>query len=290
MKVVYHKKASEYLNESIDFLYYKQLIMKTLFFLLIAIIGVALLSCGQKNPGIATISGQEQSQGQIEESSGNSNSEISGSKFLIIGNSVGYFTIGESWQNFAKNDYNYESVQGYGTCTDACCDGGFDLGSGIIETDYGQGLKNIDLTIGAVSFDQSKSDSKNKNNPDVFYISSDNCSGWYWKDTINYIVVYSDLFKTKEGIGVGTTLEEVQEKFGKIQFHIGWIEENGNAIQIKIKSYPGIEFILDVDDYAGNWEDISNTEDKNTITISDFKKSTKIKRIIIGMHETSALL
>ena len=264
--------------------------MKTLNFLLIAIIGVALLSCGQKNPGTDTNSEQEQPQGQIDENPATSNNEISNSNFLLTGNSVGHFTIGESWQNFAKNDYNYESVQGYGTCTDACCDGGFDLGSGILETDYGQGLENIALTIGAVSFDQNDSEKTHKKNPNVFYISSDNCRGWYWKDKISYMVVYSESFKTKEGIGVGTTLEEVQEKFGKIQFHIGWIEEDGNAVQIKIKSYPGIEFILDVDDYVKNWEDISTTEDKNTITISDFKKNTKIKRIIIGRTDETSML
>lgn len=255
--------------------------MKALKFSLIVIIGVALLSCGQnpaKNDN--TDNEQEQLQNQIEESVDISNENFE-SKFLITNNSAGYFTMDSSWQNFVKSVYNFEYVQGYGTCDDACCDGGFTLGDNIIDSDYGKTIENPEITIGAVSFDQSGSKNKHKSNPDVFYASSDNCSGWYWKDKVSYIVIHSDVFKTKEGIGIGTTLEKVQEKSGKIHFDIGWIEGEANSFQIKIQSYPNLKLILDIDDYQGNVEDIKPAGDKNTITISDFKTNSKIKSVII---------
>lgn len=59
-------------------------------------------------------------------------------------------------------------------------------------------------------FDNSSSKNKHKSNPDVFYSFSDNCTAWYWKDKVDYIAVHSELFKTKEGIGVGSPLEEVR--------------------------------------------------------------------------------
>lgn len=65
-------------------------------------------------------------------------------------------------------------------------------------------------------FDKNSSKNKHKTNSNVFFSSSDNCSAWYWKDKVDYIVVHSELFKTKEGIGVGSPLEEVEEKYGKI--------------------------------------------------------------------------
>ena len=206
---------------------------------------------------------------------------IPSSDYLVTNNSAGYFKIGGSWQNFAKNNYAYKSVQGFGTCTDACCDGGFNLGTVISNGKDGQTIEKPEITIGALDFGKSKSKTEHKGNPNVFYISSANCNGWYWKDKINYIIIYSEIFKTKEGIGVGSTLEELQEKLGKLQFYVGWIEEQENALQITVKSYPNIQFILDVDDYKGNWEDISLKLDKNSFTISNFKKDTKIKRLVV---------
>jgi len=189
-------------------------------------------------------------------------------KFLITNNSVGYFEIGGAWQNFAENDYNYKSIQGYGTCTDACCNGGFDLGNGI-------------LTIGSLIFEYNESKSKYKNNPNVFYVSSGNCKGWYWKDKISFIVVYSDSFKTKEGVGVGTTLEDAQRKLGRLTFNIGWAEEE-HPVTFRTSSYPSIRFILDGNDYnKGHWVTLEHVGEENTLTISDFKRNTKIKGIIV---------
>ena len=205
---------------------------------------------------------------------------VPSSDYLLTNYSVGYFKIDDSWQNIAKNKYDFKSIQGFGTCIDACCDGGFDLGKVITNSDYGMWIENPVITIGASSFSKSASETQYKSNPNVFYISSDNCNGWYWKDKISYLVVYSAVFKTKEGIGVGTTLEKVQELLGKVVINIEEGFEAPNTVQFKINSYPNIEFILDEEDAIGGWEKLGSVEGK-TATISDFKKNTKIKRIII---------
>lgn len=201
------------------------------------------------------------------------------SDFLITNNSVGYFKIGSDWQNLAKNSYDYKSIQGFGSRTDACCDGGFNLGKVINNGNNGQTIKNPEITIGASVFGKSESKTEHKSNPNVFFVSSDNCPGWYWKDKISYIITYSEAFKTKEGIGVGSTLEEVQEKLGELKFYVGWIEEEENPLHFTIKSYPNLQFVLNDVDYKGNLEDVNLTADNNSITISDFNKNTKIKQI-----------
>jgi hypothetical protein len=201
------------------------------------------------------------------------------SDFLITNNSVGYFKIGSDWQNLAKNSYDFKSIKGFGSCTDACCDGGFNLGKVLISDNNGQTIKNTEITIGASVFGKSESKTEHKSNPNVFFVSSDNCNGWYWKDKISYIITYSEAFKTKEGIGVGSTLEEVQEKLGNLKFYVGWIEEQENPLHFTIKSYPNLQFILDDVDYKGNLEIVNLTADNNSITISDFNKNTKIKQI-----------
>lgn len=202
------------------------------------------------------------------------------SDYLITNNSVGFFKLGETWQNFAKNNYNYKFIQGYGICVDACCAGGYDLGKAITNGNNTQIIENPEITIGTLRFGESESKTEHKNNQNVFYNSSDNCSGWYWKDKIRYLMIYSDAFKTKEGIGVGTTLEKLNEILGEVVINIGWLEGDANAVQVKINSYPNIEFILDEDDAIGGYEKLSTLGE--TATISDFKKNTKIKRLIVG--------
>lgn len=216
------------------------------------------------------------------------NNETTDNSFLVTNNSVGFFTIGDSWQKTAKDKYQYKYVQGIGFCVDACCKGGFDLGTDIIEDENGKEIETVAITIGASDFEESESfddeteSKKYENNPNVFYVSSDNCKGWYWTDSISYIIVCSDLFRTKEGIGVGSTLEEMQKVAGKFEINIGWIEEDINAIQLKISSYPNINFILDADDYKDGWEELSKIAgNENSLTIADFKKDTKIRRLIV---------
>lgn len=262
--------------------------MKFFNYLQIAITLIIVVGCEQKSSKNDDIVNEQTVEKihQIEEHSSNITNKNVEDKFLITNNSVGNFKVGGSWQNFAKIDYNYKYFQGYGTCTDACCDGGFALGNNLNINEYGW-AENPEITLGALifkssdSFDDEIERNKYKNNKDVFYISSDNCNGWYWKDKISYLVTYSEKFKTKEGIGVGTTLEEVEEKYGKLHFYVGWIEEDDNALQVLLKSYPNISLILDIDDYKGNWENISLLEYKNTLKVSDFKKGAKVKRLIL---------
>lgn len=241
--------------------------MKKKSLLLLPIFGILLLSCengSQKN--------NESS--NTDSLTAVTDSVIIAAPFLITNSSVGYFQIGENWQNIAKSKYNYQPVQGYGLCSDACCDGGFNLQKSTATAE------NIDITIGALRFGESQSESEHKNNPDVFYSSSDNCSGWYFKDKMSYMVIYSEEFKTKEAIGAGSTLENVKEKFEQVNIEIGLLEEDQNAIRLKLNAYPNIDFILDVEDAIGGYEKISTVG--QTASISDFKPNTKIKRLIIS--------
>ena len=100
-------------------------------------------------------------------------------------------------------------------------------------------------------------------------------------DKFNYILVTSSQFRTKEDIGVGSTLPTMQERFGRLDFNVGWIEEDPNALQVSVPAYPNIRFILNVDDYQGNWEDIDMKGEKSGLTISDFKRGAKIRQLFV---------
>lgn len=250
--------------------------MNRLSILAFTVIIVFFISCEQNPRKISN-------QGNVQKLSNNQLVEQKSivDKFLIAENSVGFFKIGCSWQEIAKKDYGYEAIQSSGRCVDACCDGGFILGNKIIEGENGKTIESHQITIGSLRFDESESEDKHKNNPEVFYVSSDNCKGWYWKDKSKYIIVDSEMFKTEEDVGVGISLEKVLEKYGKLNFEVGWIEEDDDALQVVVEKYPNISFILDVDDYKGHWEEIYLKAEENTLDFSDFKETTKIKRVIL---------
>lgn len=203
--------------------------------------------------------------------------EIESDIYLITSSSVGFFKLGSSWQNTAE-EYNYESIQGYGTCVDACCDGGFHLGKNLVVNEYGW-AENPEIIIGAIRFNETKNRSKLEANKQIFYVESDNCPDWYWMDSINNITIYSEIFRTVEGIGVGTTLEEVNATNGIVNISIGWLEEDNNAIKLILPEYPNLDFILDMEDALGGYEKLSTIGEK--ADMKAFKENTKIKRIIV---------
>jgi hypothetical protein len=205
-------------------------------------------------------------------------------EYLITLNSAGLFEIGGPWKTNSTNVYNYEYILGYGTCTDQCCNGGINLGFNLIKNEFGI-VENPEIIIGAEVYEINESLSIDQINNEAFFMTSDYCEGWYFNDKINFLIILSEEFKTTEGIGVGTTLNYLEGKFGELKFYVGFIEEDENALKVAIEKYPNISFVLDVNDYSGNWAEISFLENDNWLKISDFKNETKIKKIIINRRD-----
>ncbi|MCO6498275.1 MAG: hypothetical protein J5I50_11515 [Chitinophagaceae bacterium] len=258
--------------------------MKIFYLLLISAYGTMMYSCNQ-NTGSKTGTETQHASDSVNDLTGLSATaeESIDPRFLVTNRSVGLFEIGKAWQDIATKDYAFQFIQGYGSCIDGCCDGGFLAGDKIVTEESVKTIQNPEITIGAELFEKGGTSTKYKNDPDVFYVTSDNCNGWYRKDRVSYITIYSTRFKTKEGIGVGTTLHEVQRKFGSLSFYVGWIEEEGGAIRVLLKPYPNVKFYLDIEDYTGNPDDIDMSGIDNSLTIANFKPGTKIQ----GMTVTS---
>lgn len=252
--------------------------MKIINFFSLLVGGYILFGCGMNSRKLED--GGSLTKEEI--TAGDENTQQINDQYLISGSRVGLFSVGNSWQKISKEVYQFEFLQGYGNCHDAGCDGGFNLGREITTRKNGMEVSPSILTIGAMEFDQNESDNIHIGNPEVFYSSSPNCSGWFWKDKIAYVIIHSDLFKTKDGIGVGTPLFQLEKEFGKLQFDIGWIEEDANSIKVKIERYPNTDFILDVDDFQGDWEAMSFTGVKNSVSTLDFKPEAKVKRVFVN--------
>lgn len=202
-------------------------------------------------------------------------------QFLISNDAVGYFQIGNAWRDPAASRYGYQFVQEYGVCADGCCDGGFLLGDEVVSGEQGKTVRNPELTIGAAQMDLDPEDGQ-PDDPNLFLVKTEICDGWFFKDRIRYIIVYTDRYQTKEGIGVGSSLRELQDQFGPLKFYVGFIEEDAHAMQVVLRDYPNVQFVLDVDDYKGDWTQISSTELNNSLTISDFRSTAKIRNLIVG--------
>lgn len=203
--------------------------------------------------------------------------DIIDKKYLITNNSAGYFKIGSKWREFAKKYYDYDYTEGITRCVDACCWGGYFLGKNIIVDKNGnKRIKDVDIIIGAESADENTNTGKIRRD-NYFYIESDNCKGWYYKDKINYIDILSDLYKTSEGIGVGTTLEIMKKRLSNLKVHVGWLEEDDDALYITTNKYPNIRFIVDIHSYNGDLESFNEMK----LNLSKFRKNTAIEKIRI---------
>lgn len=148
-------------------------------------------------------------------------------KFLITNNSVGLFTLNDAIGNLpALYGWNSEPSSSF---YDGCISPSLAL-SGGVEIFYK--YTGLEEESSAVYKDTTK----------YFYNDSDNCYGYYCKDSIGKIFVNNKDFKTIEGIGVGSTFSEMQKSFPEL-YSCYFINVEGQIdIYISVKKYPNLEF------------------------------------------------
>lgn len=211
-------------------------------------------------------------------------------KYLITDSSAGFFRLNSSWQARNAMDYNYNYIRDNVFCVDACCSGGYYLGNGITKhPEYNWDvLETLDLVVMCKKLSSEDNSSKYKNNKKVFYNVSDNCPGWFYHDSIMTIAIYSEVYKTIHGVGVGVPLREIERVFGKIQFDVGWMEEDGTPIHFTLKQCPNLKFYVDSDQLIDHenyerWSEYSLTGLENDLSVSKhFISDAKISFILIG--------
>ena len=229
--------------------------------------------------------------------------EFQRSQYLITNNSAGYFRINGIVSEINNKYYQLGYHVGGINMVDAAT-----VAGSFLDKDY----DNVDEKIegcmmpypdenAIISFenkyyrpdeDGNPSDEELKKNTNIYHIQCENSDSWYYKDSIDAIVIRSELFKTKEGIGVGSTFEELKEAYGVLLLHIGWIESD-ERVQVRATQYPMVRFIFmeeDVTVFAPDKE-----EDDAEYRESGFngcrkedgsglKPNSKIWRIIIDPH------
>lgn len=131
-----------------------------------------------------------------------------------------------------------------------------------------------------------------KNDTSLYLIQCENTSSWYRKDSIESIVIHSEDFKTQEGIRVGSTFEELQDTYGDLFLHIGWIESN-ERVEVRTAKYPMVRFIFkdeDVIDFCRYKKSENSNEQCEEDGFNGYRKedgsgikaNSKIWRIIIN--------
>lgn len=181
--------------------------------------------------------------------------ELIDNKFLITNTSIGMFSI-NGWEEDYRT-YGYNIANGE-ECVDACCFGttvfwksneSKENPSVILYNKYFEDEQTADSIKGDYEVYSKMYDSRN----DLFFVSSDNCSGWYDKNVITGCGVYSSDFKTQENIGVGSSIEDFFKAFNKVYITIGWIEEDADAIQVSVDKYPRLAFIVNSELFNIDW-------------------------------------
>lgn len=102
-------------------------------------------------------------------------------------------------------------------------------------------------------------------------------TGKYLNDIAGEIMIFSDKFKTEEGIGVGSFIGEFTEKYPDYEL---WYTYVSDSYVLDRKSQIGQQFLLDPNDFIGDESKLYGG-DMVTLKPSDFKEGSKIKKIRI---------
>lgn len=90
---------------------------------------------------------------------------------------------------------------------------------------------------------------------------------------ISQMYVTADLFRTSKGMGVGTTIEEF---IATHQDHTLWYTYVSEMWVIDTESMPGVQFLLDPEDYT---KELQIDSDMMMLDPADFKEGAAVKRI-----------
>lgn len=83
----------------------------------------------------------------------------------------------------------------------------------------------------------------------------------------------SDFYKTKENIGVGSTIDEFMEAYPD---HTIWYTYVSDRCVIETPELEGVQFVLDVNDLL---EPVNWSSDMETLDAGEFKEGSKIKSV-----------
>lgn len=85
-----------------------------------------------------------------------------------------------------------------------------------------------------------------KHRDKYIFVESDNCSGFYFRNISESISETCELFKTPEGIGVGSTFKELHDAYPDLKYNYG--DADGECFNnIEVKDNPNITFFFDCD-------------------------------------------
>ncbi len=95
------------------------------------------------------------------------------------------------------------------------------------------------------------------------------------------ITIFSDQYKTKEGIHIGTSIEELFRKYSDIKIY-RLFYESSPYVKIVTSDLPNIEFLI----HENNLQKNTGIEDADAIVYkkNDFKPNTKIERVTLNVY------
>lgn len=200
--------------------------------------------------------------------------------YLITNNSAGFFVINGTIKNINRNYYQWNIFEGFIKAVDGEGAGGCSLYDyNDHEYEYGTGIIMFGTKdCGIYNENDEEQNKQFEKDTTKFLMRSMNAIRWYYNDTIDYISICSEIFKTEEGIGVGSTFEDLQNTYGDLYIHIGWIEDE-ERVQIRVEKYPMIRFIFTDEDVT--FCDKENEDESSTVfewdNADEIRRKTAIK-------------
>ena len=194
--------------------------------------------------------------------------------FLITKYSAGFFTLGDTIGNLIQYyGWKEEEMEYYG---DGCL-----IPYRYVKSDTGEVIELSYTFAGGKGIEDEelyKSDTIN-----YMYVESDNCGGYYNRNKIESMAILSDKFRTKEGIGVGSTFSELEATYTITD---ATCYENVDGMiftTVSVNEYPNMIF------YFSNNDITINTDREEALgyiklNSSHFKPNARVAEVRMGMR------
>jgi len=192
--------------------------------------------------------------------------------YLITNNGAGYFLLGGIISDFPSR-YNYEAEEGEIYGVDADDAGGLYIKDG--------NSVAIVITYQYAMYDTENTKYAN-NDSDLFHVPDGNTAGWYYKNTIDELELLSPDFKTAEGIGVGSTIEEMKSKYD-LTSNIYMVMGEELCALVTAKQYPNLTFEIDtvgLTEVGKKYSNYSRENKENYFDEEAFESDANVIRIM----------
>ena len=193
--------------------------------------------------------------------------------FLVTKCSAGFFTLGDTIGNLIQQYGWNETDKKY--WYDGCA-----IPYRLVFSEEGE---IIELCYAMAEFGDGENEDLCKSDTiNYVYVESDNCAGYYNRNKIVGMTILSHRFKTKEGIGVGSTFNDLEVTYTGVDARLYENMDGERFTTVYVNEYPNTCFHFSDDDIEVDEDEEVTSYGYIKLNRSHFKSNARIENVVMN--------